>query len=72
METAKLNGVERYLYLCFVRLPDSKDPADYRFLLPFCRGGLDSGGVSRDKSQTGKWTLNVDPAPTASLADLRF
>ncbi len=37
VETAKLNGVEPYLYLCFIlsRLPDSQDAADYQFLLPW-------------------------------------
>ena len=37
IETAKLNGVEPYLYLCYIlsRLPDSDDPAEYRFLLPW-------------------------------------
>jgi transposase len=37
IETAKLNGVEPYLYLCYIlaRLPDSDDPEAYRFLLPW-------------------------------------
>jgi len=37
IETAKLNGIEPYLYLYFVlsRLPDSNNAADYRFLLPW-------------------------------------
>jgi transposase len=37
IETAKLNGVEPYLYLCYIlaRLPESDDPAEYRFLLPW-------------------------------------
>jgi len=37
IETAKLNGIEPYLYLCFIlsRLPDSKESADYQFLLPW-------------------------------------
>ena len=37
IETAKLNGVEPYLYLCYVlaRLPDSDNPEEYRFLLPW-------------------------------------
>ena len=37
IETAKLNGIEPYLYLCYLlaRLPDSNDPAAYRFLLPW-------------------------------------
>jgi transposase len=37
IETAKLSGVEPYLYLCYVlsRLPDADDPEEYRFLLPW-------------------------------------
>jgi transposase len=37
IETAKLNGIEPYLYLCYIlaRLPESNDPAEYRFLLPW-------------------------------------
>ena len=37
IETAKLNNIEPYLYLCYVlgRLPDSDNPEDYRFLLPW-------------------------------------
>jgi transposase len=37
IETAKLNGIEPYLYLCYIlaRLPDGDDPAEYRFLLPW-------------------------------------
>jgi transposase len=37
IETAKLNGIEPYLYLLFAlsRLTDSKDPSDYHFLLPW-------------------------------------
>ncbi len=37
IETAKLNGVEPYLYLCYIlaRLPASDDPEEYRFLLPW-------------------------------------
>lgn len=37
IETAKLNGVEPYLYLCHVlgRLPDTENPEDYRSLLPW-------------------------------------
>ena len=37
IETAKLNGVEPYLYLNYVlsRLPDSDKAEDYRFLLPW-------------------------------------
>jgi transposase len=37
IETAKLNGIEPYLYLCYVlsRLPDGEDPAEYRSLLPW-------------------------------------
>ncbi len=37
IETAKSNGVEPYLYLCYIlaRLPDSNNPADFQFLLPW-------------------------------------
>ena len=37
IETAKLNGVEPYLYLRYVlsRLPDGDNPEEYRFLLPW-------------------------------------
>jgi transposase len=37
IETAKLNGIEPYLYLCYTlaRLPDGNDPEDHRFLLPW-------------------------------------
>jgi transposase len=37
IETAKLNGVEPYLYLCYIlgRLPDSPEPEEYRSLLPW-------------------------------------
>jgi transposase len=37
IETAKLNGVEPYLYLCYIlsRLPDGDDPEEYRLLLPW-------------------------------------
>jgi transposase len=37
IETAKLNGIEPYLYLCYIlaRLPDGDNPEDYRFLLPW-------------------------------------
>jgi transposase len=37
IESAKLNGIEPYLYLCYIlsRLPASDNPAEYRFLLPW-------------------------------------
>ena len=37
IETSKLNGIEPYLYLCYIlaRLPASDNPEDYRFLLPW-------------------------------------
>jgi hypothetical protein len=37
IETAKLNGIKPYLYLCCIlgRLPESDDPEAYRFLLPW-------------------------------------
>ena len=37
IESAKLNGIEPYLYLLYVlsRLPDGDNPEDYRFLLPW-------------------------------------
>jgi transposase len=37
IETAKLNGIEPYLYLRYIleRLPDNNDPANYGFLLPW-------------------------------------
>jgi transposase len=37
IETAKLNGIEPYLYLCYIlgRLPGGENPEDYRFLLPW-------------------------------------
>jgi transposase len=37
IETAKLNSIEPYLYLCYTlaRLPDTDNPEDYRFLLPW-------------------------------------
>ena len=37
IETAKLNNIEPYLYLCYIlgRLPDSENPEDYQFLLPW-------------------------------------
>jgi len=37
IETAKSNGIEPYLYLCYIlaRLPESDDPADFQFLLPW-------------------------------------
>jgi transposase len=37
IEMAKLNGIEPYLYLCYVlgRLPDNDNPEEYRFLLPW-------------------------------------
>jgi transposase len=37
IETAKLNGMEPYLYLCYIlsRIPDSDDPEAYRPLLPW-------------------------------------
>jgi transposase len=37
IETSKENAVEPYLYLRYIlsRVPDSKDPKDYRSLLPW-------------------------------------
>jgi len=37
VETAKLNGIEPYLYLCYIlsRLPDIDDPEAYRQFLPW-------------------------------------
>jgi transposase len=37
IETAKLSGIEPYLYMLYMlsRLPDSDNPEDYRFLLPW-------------------------------------
>jgi len=37
IETAKLNGIEPYLYLFYIlgRLPDMKVAEDYAFLLPW-------------------------------------
>ena len=37
IETAKLNSIEPYIYLCYIlgRLPDSDNSEDYRFLLPW-------------------------------------
>ena len=43
IETAKLNGIEPYLYLRYIlsRLPESSDPEDYRDLLP-CNVALEA------------------------------